>query len=1077
MQPINRWHLNCQNQGVIGGTGWYYSLGLDPSVGSDQGWLFTINDMGDGTFVLRATDDEGAIYFTATDSFSYQYQVVGRNPGFIRAVTPQAQFRVTPTGGGNFAIYFPALDRYLSRSGTELQLIFSAIDRAAQFSATGVDHDSVFDLLQVGKTAMGMTFPAISLAGRDLTGMDLSECDLRRVTSLSGCKLNGAALGQANLAGLHLAGLQLAGANCQNVDFTGCDFTSFTPGTPPPTLFRAKLTGAVVPGSLAGVSLKDAVLANATLTGADLSGAGTDLTGANLSGQGVRYFTPAYQGSGGIGGYDLGDAADRIIAYDYGNTGHLDHLVCYRPGHGAVYIVKKASDANRPDAFTSVYSQGQPGASTPGGGIGGWDLTQPEDRIIAYDYEGSAHLNYLVCYRPGRGAIYIVKKVSDADNLTAFSAVYTQADDGPGGGIGGYPLTDPADQIIAYDYEGSGHLNYLVCYRPGSGVVQILKKVSDANRPDAFAPVYNQHGIGGYDLLDSADRILAYDYEGRGLLNYLVCYRPGSGFLWVLKRVSDADSPDAFTAIYQQNPAYPGDDSGYTLADPSAQVTTFDYAGRGQLSALVCYRPGSRGGWAWIQQHPSDEAGGPGGFGLPYWGAGLGGLGGYYDLASPADRVLAYDYQGNGVPGDLVCYRPGTGRVWVLKHPAGQPATLTRTKLDQADLSGASLAGTDLSSTSLRGVKLAGADLTGARLGAADFTGSDLSQVHFSFPLNRSTDPRYPTVFAGCTLPYTMIQLDWSCLDLSEATISGLPTDLTGLAAHGLTCLHGDFKGLILDGAVFTNATLDHGDFTGAKLRNKATFSGARMPGAFFVLAVCDQADFSGVAVGGEDGIEAINFSDAYLTFCEFTGSNLNGAIFTDATLISNSMAGAASLVEANFANAYLPLADFTGASLQGCQFDGAFMVECVLVNANLGPARGGTLATSMAAACLQAANFQGAILTGTSLPDAAITTVRGSIIQSYYDETGKPTTPSPLHYKAGLFPAESSLSDDTLCPNGSTYSDNVKASRTLAQMMTAAHMPSQWVPRNSAEDPQRPPAPEAQASPAPPARRPPGEA
>lgn len=95
------------------------------------------------------------------------------------------------------------------------------------------------------------------------------------------------------------------------------------------------------------------------------------------------------------------------------------------------------------------------------------------------------------------------------------------------------------------------------------------------------------------------------------------------------------------------------------------------------------------------------------------------------------------------------------------------------------------------------------------------------------------------------------------------------------------------------------------------------------MPGAFFVLAVCDQADFSGVAVGGEDGIEAINFSDAYLTFCEFTGSNLNGAIFTDATLISNSIAGAASLVEANFANAYLPLADFTGASLQGCQFDG----------------------------------------------------------------------------------------------------------------------------------------------------------
>ena len=1080
MQPINRWRLNCQNQGLIAGTGVYYSLGLDPTVPADQGWVFTVCDMGDGTFVLQASDDVGPFYFTGTNDFSHQYQVVGRDKyvwigppaDYIRTVTPQAQFRAIPIGGGNLAIYFPALDRYLSSSGTELQLLYSDIDHAERFSASGLDRDSIFDLLQVGRSAMGMTFPAVSLADLDLAGMDLSQCDLRQVGLLSNCKLIGAELGQANLAGLHLDGLQLAGANCQNVDFTGCDFTSFVPGTPPPTLFQAKLTGAVVHGSLAGVNLKNAVLANADLTGADLSGASTDLTGANLSGQGIRYFTPAYQGSGGIGGYDLGDAADRIIAYDYEGTGHLNYLVCYRPGHGAVYVVKKASDANGPDAFTAVYSQGQPGANTPGGGIGGWDLTQPEDRIIAYDYEGTGHLNYLVCYRPGRGAIYIVKKASDANNLSAFSAVYTQADNGPGGGIGGYPLTDPADQIIAYDYEGTGHLNYLLCYRPGNGAVQILKKVSDANQPDAFAPVYHQTGIGGYDLGDAGDRILAYDYEGTGHLNYLVCYRPGSGLLWVLKRVSDADSPDAFTAIYKQNPAYPGADSGYTLADPDAQVTTFDYEGKGHLNALVCYRPGSRHGWAWIQQHPGDGDSGPGGFGLPYWSAGLGQLGGYYDLTAPGDRVVAYDYQGTGTPGDLVCYRPGTGRVWVLKHPAARPAALTRTKLDQADLSGASLASADLSSTSLRGATLTGTDLTGAQLGAADFTGSDLSPARFSFPLTRSTDPGHPTVFAQCTLPYAMIQLDWSCLDLSGATINGLPADLTGLKAHGLTCIHGNFKGLTLDGAVFTNATLDHADFTGATIKNQATFAGARMPGAFFTLAVCDQADFSGVAVGGEDGIEAINFADAYLGFCTFTGANLNEAIFTDATLMSNSMAGAASLVEANFANAYMPMADFTGAGLQGCRFDGAFMAECKLINANLGPARNGTLATSMAAACLQATDFQGVVLAGASLPDAAITTVRGTITQSYYDETRKLTTPSDLHYKAGKLPVQTSLSDDTLCPDGSTYSDNVKAGRTVAQMMIAAHMPTVWTPRNSAVNPQRAPAPEVQAPPASPGRQ-----
>jgi uncharacterized protein YjbI with pentapeptide repeats len=1066
MQPINRWHLNCQNLGVVAGTGIYYSLGLDPKVPADQGWPFTVCDMGDGTFVLQSSDGGGAYYYTGANDFAHQYQVISREdpligqPYYLRTVTSQAQFRAIPTGGGNFVMYFPALDQYLSSSGTELQFLHSNIDSAARFSATGLDRDSTFDFLQVGKNAMGMTFSAVSLAGLDLAGMDLSQCDMRQVGSLTNCKLTGAELGQANLAGLHLDGLQLAGANCQNADFTGCDFTSFVPGTPPPTLFGAKLTGAVVHGSLAGVDLKNTVLANADLTGADLSGASTDLTGANLSGQGIRYLTPAYQGSGGIGGYDLGDVADRIIAYDYEGTGHLNYLVCYRPGHGAVYIVKKASDANGPEAFTAVYSQGQPGANTPGGGIGGWDLTQPQDQIIAYDYEGTGHLNYLVCYRPGRGAIYILKKASDANNLGAFSAVYTQADNGPGGGIGGYPLTDPADQIIAYDYEGTGHLNYLVCYRPGNGAVQILKRVSAANQPDAFAPVYHQTGIGGYNLLDAGDRILAYDYEGIGHLNYLVCYRPGSGFLWVLKRVSDADSPDAFTAIYQQNPAYPGAESGYTLTDPDAQVTTFDYEGKGHLNALVCYRPGSRHGWAWIQQHPGDGDSGPGGFGLPYWGAGLGQLGGYYDLTAPGDRVIAYDYQGTGTPGDLVCYRPGTGRVWVLEHLAARPATLTRANLDHADLSGASLAGADLSSTSLRGATLAGTDLSGAQLGAADFTGSDLSQAHFSFPLTRSTDPAHPTVFAQCTLPYAMIQLDWSCLDLSGASIAGLPADLTGLKAHGLTYIHGNFKGLTLNGAVFTNATLDHADFTSATIKNQATFAGARMPGAFFTLAVCDQTDFSGVAVGGEDGIEAINFADAYLGFCTFSGANLNGAIFTDATLMSNSMADAASLLEANFANAYMPMADFTGAGLQGCRFDGAFMAECKLINANLGPARDGTLATSMAAACLQAADFQGVVLAGASLPDAAVTTVRGTITQSYYDETRTLTTPSDLHYKAGKLPVQTSLSDDTVCPDGSTYSDNVKAGRTLAQMMTAAHMPTVWTPRNSAVNPQRTQAP-----------------
>lgn len=39
-----------------------------------------------------------------------------------------------------------------------------------------------------------------------------------------------------------------------------------------------------------------------------------------------------------------------------------------------------------------------------GGGIGGYDMGGPTDRVIAYDGDEQGNANYLVCYRPGRGA-------------------------------------------------------------------------------------------------------------------------------------------------------------------------------------------------------------------------------------------------------------------------------------------------------------------------------------------------------------------------------------------------------------------------------------------------------------------------------------------------------------------------------------------------------------------------------------------------------------------------------------------------------------------------------------------------
>ena len=65
-------------------------------------------------------------------------------------------------------------------------------------------------------------------------------------------------------------------------------------------------------------------------------------------------------------------------------------------------------------------------------------------------------------YRPGTGTMWILKKDSSGN----FSAVYAQGD--PGNGIGGYDLKSAADRAFAFDYDGSGRLDHIALYRPGT---------------------------------------------------------------------------------------------------------------------------------------------------------------------------------------------------------------------------------------------------------------------------------------------------------------------------------------------------------------------------------------------------------------------------------------------------------------------------------------------------------------------------------------------------------------------------------------------------------------------------------
>jgi len=343
------------------------------------------------------------------------------------------------------------------------------------------------------------------------------------------------------------------------------------------------------------------------------------------------YATP----NGGIGGYNLKSAADRAFAFDYDHSGKLDHIALYRPATGTIWILK-----NSGGAFSPVYAQGDPGI-----GIGGFDLRSPADRAFAFDYDHSGKLDHIVIYRPPTGTIWILK--NSGGN---FSPVYAQGD--PGIGIGGFNLKSTADRAFAFDYDHSGKLDHLVLYRPGTGTMWILK-----NTGGTFSPVYAEGspgtGIGGFDLRDPSDRAFAFDYDQSGKQDHIVLYRPGTGTIWILK-----NNGGRFEAVYAEGS--PGNGiGGYDLRSPADRVFAYDWAGTGRADHLVLYRPGT--GTLWVVKNSKGKF-----FAINKRGDPGDGIAGF-DLKSPADRIIPFDYNHSGSANHLFLYRGQQGAAWIAK--------------------------------------------------------------------------------------------------------------------------------------------------------------------------------------------------------------------------------------------------------------------------------------------------------------------------------------------------------------------------------------------------------------------------
>jgi len=1111
-----------------------YSPGFDTNL---EVYWYTIPNSSIG-FVTEVTENYPSAWATAnvnltpTNYGRIQFQ---DGNGWITEYYAMSFFRPIPTGDGYFVLQGDN-GNYVSISTTldtiplpniyPMGLWANSLASAARFSALQVKESTrppVLDFLQIYNNASGLSFAGVGgqLAGMNLTRANLSLCDLTGMTSLSNCNLSAANLQQTKLNGPSLAGACLSAADFTSAHLQNCVVANLGPATnatvvQPPINFYFQSDGiadcsVMDPGTVGFAFDFDSSGKLGHLVFYHPKQDSTDQKAIYIiKSNGDETFTDRYS-SDSIGGFNL--TAHQIVrgfAFDFDSSGKLDHLVFYCPGEQIVYIFKSNGDG--------TFMQRYPTQANPvRTGIGGYNLASSSDQGFAYDYEGTGKLNYLVFFRPTRGAISIIKSNGDG----TFSAVYQVDDPGtslpPATGIAGCTFADPNTRGFAFDLNGSGNLDHLVFYYPNQNSIYIIQQQpgdtfttvysSAVNPPNAalpgstyiiqhqrktFTAVYPNaanppgKGLAGFTFHSPNTQCFAYDCEGSGKQDYLFFYVPagyGGSPVAIIKIDQGSDGSITCSQVFSSTQGI----GGYDLANQADLGFAFDYNGTSGLNNITLYRPG-HGAVAIYKvrgvtsQYPIlEQAQLPGTtLATPMPGAKMAGV-------NLAGATLACDLSGADLSGGanltgatLACDLSGAdlsgGAVFTETTVVTSECDLTG-----ANLSGAHMAGLDLRQVkSMKNVNLTGADLTGAKLAGVDLTGAilvgtklcgiDLTTTTFPNPLKQSTDINNRTSFANSTLPFTVIGLNWSYLDLTGTTVTNLPTntssgqiDLTNLNAEYALLSNRSFKSYILDCANFFHAVVDGCEFTSAKLRGDTStmvnFTGASMLNHVLMnSATLIYVDFTGVTLGGEKQSEAAVFSFAYISNCTFDQANLQDVSFAGATLDSgNSLSSAINLQNANFSNAYLNGTDFSNAHLEGAKFDGAFMAQVNLTNAYLNPADAGADGASLTMACLQGATFSNTQFQGADLSYALITDKDSdqnpSFTYQYFDQDGILTPPFNLEYSANPLPDASCFDDSTICPNLFTYGANSAEGYSIEQMMTATSPPpppTSWKPRNA---------------------------
>jgi hypothetical protein len=277
----------------------------------------------------------------------------------------------------------------------------------------------------------------------------------------------------------------------------------------------------------------------------------------------------------------------RITRYDIGDGGGSDCLVAYDINSGMVSLTQ-FSNGNS----TTLYTP-QVGFPTDNAGLisvttANVDVTDNYNEIggvhiIPYDATGSGHENYLLEYVPGHGDAYLLHYIGNGQWHLDWESL--------GGGIGGYDLlgATKTDKIISYDY-GGGEKNYLICYRPGNGYVWIIQNNGGSGGSWSFSTVQSGSGIGGFDMSNVSDQLVCIGGPAQKYMN-LAAYRPGQGYIWLIAHNPGSTS---FGHTYSSRSGLPG----FSFTQQQDRILAISN-GQGAPNVpeddgiMFCYRPGS----------------------------------------------------------------------------------------------------------------------------------------------------------------------------------------------------------------------------------------------------------------------------------------------------------------------------------------------------------------------------------------------------------------------------------------------------------------------------------------------------